>query len=83
MKRWDQYSDKFRMGQVDVINCLEKAGKPLGRAEIAMLTGISVNHVSHTLNRLLKHNEIKCVEIDRHKAKELFNVCRRMMLYYI
>ena len=71
------------MGQAEVIDCLEQAKKPLARSEIALRIKVNPQHISHILNKLLKHEEIKCMEIDRHQAKKFYNVCRRMMLYYI
>ena len=71
------------MGQEEIIVCLTKEKKPLARKEIAKQTGINPIHVSHLLNKLLKHKEIKCMEIDRHQAKKFYNVKRRMLLYYV
>ena len=71
------------MGQEDIIICLKKLKKPLSRSDIAKQTGINPIHVSHLLNKLLKHKEIKCMEIDRHQATKFYNVKRRMLLYYI
>lgn len=74
------------MGQEEVLNLLEKEQKPLSRSQIAEFLEIDVCVASKTIKHLLKHNEIKCIEIDRIKAKELFKdktICRRMRLYYV
>ena len=81
------------MGQEEVIRCLEKEGKikcfilskPLSKTEIVEKTGMSVTIVSHSLNKLLKHNEVKCIELDRFEAKKYLGteVKRMTRLYYV
>jgi len=74
------------MGQFEIIEVLKKHKKPISRREIAIELNISGCNVSHQLKKLLYHNEIKCIEINRNQAKEYFkeNVpSRRMRLYYL
>jgi len=73
------------MSQEDVLDLLEKEKKPLSRSQIAEILQIDVCVASKTIKHLLTHNEIKCIEIDRIKAQELFKnktICRRLRLYY-
>ena len=64
------------MAQEEIIKLLEKEGKikvlilnkPLSKTEIAIRTKMSDTIVSHSLNKLLKHNEVKCFELDRFEA---------------
>jgi hypothetical protein len=73
------------MGQSEIIDCLNEAKKPLSRAEIAERLQANLCQVSHHLAKLIIHQEIKIIEIDRIKAKEFFNnkaPARRMRLYY-
>jgi len=74
------------MSQEEVLGLLEKEKKPLSRSQIAEILQIDVCIASKTIKKLLIHNDIKCVEIDRVKAKEIFKnkrICRRMRLYYV
>jgi hypothetical protein len=77
------------MGQSEVLNVVEKAGKPLSLGEIAKELGYDVQArcchkgVSHAIAKLLKYRELKCIEIDRFQAKEKYNCDRRMRLYYV
>lgn len=60
--------------------------KPLSRSEIAELINDDPCHVSHHLKKLIIHNEVKIIEIDRIQAKAFFKgkaPSRRMRLYYI
>ena len=69
--------------QQEILDLLEKEGKPLGRIEIAFKLNCRPEHVTSRLTLLLKYKEIKCIEIDRIEAKKRFNAKRRMRLYYI
>lgn len=69
-----------------VLELLEKEKKPLSRSQIAEILQIEAIVASKTIKHLLVHNEIKCIEIDRLQAKEMFKdkkICRRMRLYYV
>lgn len=74
------------MGQVEVLNALKNQDKPLSRREISEMLGEDLTKISHILNALLKFGDVHYIEIDRHKAKEMFGEKappRRMKLYYI
>ena len=81
------------MAQDEIIKLLEKEGKikvmvlnkPLSKKEIALKTGMSDTIVSHALCKLLKHNEIKCFDLDRYDAEKYLKVQvkRRIRLYYL
>ena len=57
--------------------------KPMSRTEIANGLGEDPNKISVIINKLLKWNDIKAIEIDRIEAKEKYNCYRRMCLYII
>lgn len=71
------------MGQQKVIDILEKAEKPLSRSEIAKLLDERNEKVSLWIKKMLRYNEIKCMEINRVQAKKHYNCKRRMRIYYI
>jgi biotin operon repressor len=74
------------MGQSEIIEVLKKHKNPISRREIAIELNISSCNVSHHIQKLLLHNEIKCIEIDRNQAREYFKdklPSRRMKLYYL
>ena len=74
------------MGQEEVYNCLKSHKKPLSRTEIAEILNENANKISTLINVLLKHSEIKYIEIDRVEAKKIFGdkaPFRRMKLYYV
>ena len=74
------------MGQFEICELLKNYKKPLPRFMIARLLNEDPNKVSKLLNKLLDHNEIKCIEIDRIEAKKLFgdnSPYRRLRLYYL
>ena len=62
---------------------LRKNKKPMARGEIAQELGIDAIRVSHAIQRLLKHHEVKAIELDRYQAKERYNCSRRIRLYYL
>lgn len=69
--------------QEKILKCLVKAGKPLGRSEIASILKTNPNTVSARLMGLIKHGEVICIEINRQQAMERFNAKRRMKLYTV
>lgn len=75
-----------KIGQSEIIEVLKKHNKPISRREIAIELNITGCNVSHHIQKLLYHNEIKCIEIDRNQAREYFKErlpSRRMKLYYL
>lgn len=76
----------MKISQQEVIELLEKEEKPLSRGQIAEKLDQDPIKVSHRINKLLKHNEISCVELDRNEVRKLLpkmRVFRRMRFYYI
>jgi len=81
------------MAQEEIIKLLEKEGKikvlilnkPLSKKEVEEKLGLPSTIVSHSLNKLLKHNEIKCFELDRFEAQKYLRtqVKRKIRLYYL
>ncbi len=74
------------MGQGDVIDILTESHKPLNRGQIAEKLKAEPESVSHVLKKLLRNQDIDCIEVDRNKAAELLNSkspLRRMRFYYI
>lgn len=75
--------EENKISQTEVIEILEKADKPLSRTEIAEQLMEDVVKISHCLKRMLKYDEIKCIEINRKQAMKLYGCKRRMRIYYI
>ncbi len=73
------------MGQAEVMQVLENHDKPLSVSQIAEEVGDLPYRVNKTLSKLLKHNEVKCIEYDRFKSAKLLNkrLHRRMRFYYV
>jgi predicted ArsR family transcriptional regulator len=73
------------MGQSEILQLLEEIKKPLSRSQIAEKLMCDACQVSHHLAKLVIHQEVKVIEIDRNQAKEYFKgnaPSRRMRLYY-
>ena len=74
------------MGQLEVIKVLEKSKVPMSMNQIAKeLNDITIN-VCKKIALLLKHKEIKCIEVDRHQTAKLLNwkvPIRRTRFYYL
>ncbi len=74
------------MGQLEVIRVLEKSKVPMSMNQIAKeLNDLTIN-VCKKIRLLLKHKEIKCIELDRHQAAKLLNwkvPIRRTRFYYL
>jgi Mn-dependent DtxR family transcriptional regulator len=66
-----------------VLEVLEKVKKPMSRGQIAQMLGFDAVTVSHAIARLLKGNDIKCMEIDCEEAMKFYNCHRRMKIYYL
>lgn len=72
------------MGQAEIIEVLEKAKLPMCGREIAEALGVSFrDNLNKHLRKLLEHKEIKCIEINRHKALKHFGSKRKLRLYYL
>ena len=71
------------MGQAEIFEYLEKQQEPTSRGEIALALKESPSKVSTRIAKLLKHEEIKCIEIDRKEAHKRYGTCRRMFIYYL
>lgn len=74
------------MGQEEVIKILEKNKKPMSRSQIAEGLELDPIKVSHILRILLKHNDIKCFELDRFQAAQYLDrdrPHRRTRFYYL
>ena len=69
--------------QEKIIEALAKANEPLGRTEIAVRINCRPITVSDRLKTMVKHEEVECIEICRHLARELFSAKRRMKIYYL
>lgn len=71
------------MGQYDVLKVLEKYNKPLSRTEIANILKERPVKISAHINKLLKSNEIRFIEINTRKALKFYGSKRQMRLYII
>lgn len=72
------------MGGQEIIEVLERAKKPLTRTEIAKRINKRLDYTSGKLAKLLKSNEIKCLELPREEAKKIVpGINRRMRMYYV
>lgn len=74
------------MGQKEVIEVLEKSKVPMSMNQIAKELNDLPTNVCKKIRLLLKHKEIKCIELDRHQAKKLLNwkvPIRRTRFYYL
>jgi len=75
----------MKIGQVEIIKCLEKHKEPISRSQIAKETNQDPVSVSHSIKRLLKSKEIKCIELNRiqsGKKLKLNRPFRRTRFYY-
>jgi|TARA_B100000315_G_scaffold110119_1_gene100982 hypothetical protein len=73
------------VGQQEVIDVLQKSNKPLSRSQIAKILKVNEVLISRILNTLLKFDEIKCIELDRHQVAQLLgwdSPWRRTRFYY-
>lgn len=76
------------MGQGEIFEILKNKKIPLSASEIIdeMLktnSDCNVKGVFVLLGKLIKHNEIKYLEIPRGLAMKRYNSKRRMRLYYV
>jgi predicted Zn-ribbon and HTH transcriptional regulator len=70
------------MGQSEIIEVLQKSGKPLTANEIAKALDETIQKVLKNMKRLIKYKEVICIEIDKDKSYEKFNSKHKMKLYY-
>ncbi len=69
-----------------MIEVLEKAAVPLNRTQIAEKLNNTPVAVSKMIGNLLKHGDIKCIELDRYQSAKLLGwkiPARRSRFYYI
>ena len=71
------------MGQQEIFELLEGRDEPLARREIAELLEITEISVSLIIRKLLKHNDVDFIELDKNEAMRKFNCKRRMRLYFV
>ena len=72
------------MGQGDILEALQEQKKPLSIPEIAkILDTESIRTVFALVKKLLKTNDISCIEIPRDLAMKMYRCKRRMRLYYV
>ena len=72
------------MGQVEILEVLEKSKLPMAGKQIAEAVGQSwQGHIDRILKKLLDRAEIRCIELNRHQALKHFGSKRKLRLYYI
>ncbi len=74
------------MGQADILKVLEKTDKPMSNTQIAKEVRDKPENTSKVLRTLLKHKEVKCIELDRYQAAKLLKwkvPIRRTRFYYV
>ncbi len=73
------------MGQIEVLNILEKAS-PLSMNQISSILGERNDKICKILKKLIDNKEIEFNEITQEQAAKLFpnlDIKRRMRLYYV
>lgn len=70
------------MVQEEIIKVLEKSKVPLSADEIALEIKTSQVHICRGLQKMLKYNEIKCIELNKDLAYKFYKCKRKMRLYY-
>ena len=76
----------IKISQEEVLRVLEKKKEPLSCSEICEVLEAEIVVINRALARLLKHNEIKAMEISRFEAKMRWGEkapLRRVRLYYV
>lgn len=71
------------MGQGDILELLEKKRIPLAVSEIAKELETNKVVIWQCIAKLIKHKEIKIIELDRKLARKFYNSARRMQLFYV
>ena len=65
---------------------LENSDVPLNRTQIADLLNEAPEYISKIIGILLKHQDIKCIELDRYQSAKLLGwdiPIRRTRFYYV
>lgn len=70
------------MGQQEILNLLEKEGKPMAAREIAAALEETTSKVLMRISCMLDGGDISCIELDRVLAALHFKTKRKMRLYY-
>ena len=72
------------MGQEEVMEILKNSKSPLSRTEIAKLLKIEPpEKVSDILTKLIKHREVRFIELDRRLALKFYHCKRKLKLYFL
>ena len=71
------------MGQQELIIVLEDSRHPLTLREISQLMQEDEVKICKTLKRMIKYDEVKCIELNRMLAAKFYNCKRKLRLYYI
>ena len=72
----------LKVGQGEVLEVIEKSNVPLTAREIAISMNSTDIKVCMHLRNLLRHNDVMCVELDRHLSLKFFNSKKKTRLYY-
>lgn len=70
-----------KIGQQEVLDCLEKGGKAMSARQIAELLGDNDKKIYPLLNKLMKWDEIYAKEVSCEVAIKKFGCKRRMYVY--
>lgn len=72
----------IKIGQSEILMILENSNVPLSSKEIADL--LKENHVKICclLKKLIKHNEVKTIDLNKILAMKFFKSKRRLQLFY-
>jgi DNA-binding MarR family transcriptional regulator len=71
------------MGQSEVIEFLKQKKEPLSAGEIAKAMCENPSKIGAILSRLLKHDEVLFIEIDRLQSMKRCGCKKRIRLYYL
>ena len=71
------------MGQSEIAKLLEIASKPLLTREICLILNCEQKKVSEDLSKLLKHEEIDYIELDKDTSYKKYGCKHKMRLYFI
>jgi len=72
-----------KIGQAEIIECLEKNKKAMTGKEIAEYLNQCDKKIYFLLNKLLKWHEIQVKEIPSEVANERYGIKRRLFIYSI
>lgn len=75
------------MGESEVIKIIEEENFPLSLNEICLKLGDNSNNKKYQVNKiickLVKHGEIRYIELDRLLARKFLNCKKGIRLYYV